>query len=464
MKTYYINCIKKSFLYICISVLILIGAATPILAQPKSSLTPTKQTRVPYQHFTLENGLEVMLIPNNRAPVVYHALWYKVGSADSPAQQSGIAHFLEHLMFKGSQKFPKDTYKRIVNDVGGMQNANTSWDRTLFFVTVAKEYLPIVMEMEADRMHNLVFNKESLEKEKEVVLQERRSVADSQPMELLSEAAQTSFFWEHPYGKPVIGFEKDILNYTLENAQKFYKTWYHPNNAILIIAGDFDVKSIKPLVEQYYGSIPKGNLPERIRPNEPDHHGVTAKIESRSPQLGSSFQKMYRAPNHTTSMRVEAALTLLQDILGDSTFGRLNTSLVENQKMAHSISTAYIGHFYDPFVFNISASPVNASDLQQLESSVEAEIRRLIAEGVSESEVEKAKEQWKFSTRYQLDSLNGLADYFGENLAHGYTLDEIENWLETLNKVTPQEIQEAARAVLENGPEVITYTHHVAQK
>lgn len=461
MKTFYIKKIKK--LYILVSIALFLMGTLGVITPLSAAKPPQNAHNV--QHFTLNNGLEVVVIPNKRAPVVYHSLWYKVGSADSPPQQSGLAHFLEHLMFKGSQKFPRDTFKRILNDLGGTQNANTSWDRTAFFVTVAKEYLPIVMEMEADRMQNLVFNAESLEKEKEVVLQERRSTSDAQPMELLSEAANTSLFWEHPYGKPVIGFEKDILNYNVEKAKTFYQTWYHPNNAILVIAGDVEINSLKPLIEQYYGKISKGVLPERIRAKEPDHHGVVAKIESRSPQLGSSFQKIYRAPNHrSTHLKMEAALTLLQDILGDSTFGRLNTALVENQKLAHVVSAGYTGNFYDPYHFSIAAAPINPSDLHQLESSVEAEIRRLIAEGVTEAEVSKAKEQWKFGTRYQIDSLNGLADYYGENLAHGYKLEDLENWLQILDKVTAKEIQEAAKAVLEKGPEVITYTHHVAQK
>lgn len=418
-----------------------------------------------YQHFTLSNGLEVIIMPNTRAPVVYHALWYKVGSADSPSDKSGLAHFLEHLMFKGSQKFPKDAYKRTINDLGGSQNANTNWDRTAFFVTIAKEYLPIVMEMEADRMQNLVFIPDSVEKEKEVVLQERRSTSDSDPGELLAEAANASFFWEHPYGKPMIGFEEDIQGYTPEDAKAFYTKWYHPNNAILVIAGDVTVDSVKPLIEKYYGKIPKVEIPKRERPLEPDHRGATAKVEMRSPQLGSSFQRIYRAPNRrTANIRAEAVLTLLEDILGDSTFGRLTKNLVENQNIAQYAAARYTGFYYDPYSFIVTASPSNPSDLVQLEASVESEIRRLITDGVTEEELAKAKEQWKFSTRYRLDSLVGLADYFGENLAVGYGLKDLETWLDTLQKVTTEDIQHAAQDVLGRDPEVTAYTYHVTQK
>lgn len=435
----------------------------PILVFGLPSMAMTKE-KFNYQRFELANGLSVLIIPNQRAPVVYHALWYKVGSADSPSGKSGLAHFLEHLMFKGSQKFPKDTYKRTINDLGGSQNANTSWDRTCYYVTIAKEYLPIIMEMEADRMQNLVFIPEVIEKEKGVVLQERRSTIESEPGALLGEAANASFFWEHPYGKPIIGFEEDIQNYQLIDAQSFYNTWYRPNNAILVIAGDITLEEAKPLIEKYYGKIPSGPIPPRQRPIEPKHREATAKIEMRSPQLGASFERIYRAPNYRTAhVQKEAELTLLADILGDTTFGRLPKSLVENQKIAHFVSAKYTG-YQDPYSFTVSAAPLNYSDLQQLESSVEAEIRRLMADGVTDSELSKAKEQWQFSSRYRLDSLHGLADYLGENLSLGYTLEELENWLEALQKVTAKEIQAAAREIFEKGPEVTAYSQHVAQK
>lgn len=429
-----------------------------------SSYTSAKE-QFNYQHFTLENGLEVVVLPNTRAPVVYHSLWYKVGSADSPLNRSGLAHFLEHLMFNGSQKFPKDAFKRTVNDLGGNQNANTTWDRTGYFVTIAKEYLPIVMEMEADRMQNLVFTPEIIQKEKEVVLQERRSTSDAQPEALLGEAANASFFWQHPYGKPIIGFEEEIQQYTLEDAQAFYRQWYRPNNAILIIAGDVTLAQVKPLVETYYGKIPKGEIPKRIRPTEPTHRGATSKVEMRSPQLGASFQRLYQAPNHRTAdIHTEAVLTLLENVLGDSTFGRLTKNLVENQKLANHAGAQYTGSFYDPYSFIVFAAPQNPADLAQLEASVESEIRRLIADGVTDAELTKAKEQWRFSARYRLDSLHGFADHIGENLALGYTLKDLETWLETLEKVTPEEVQNAAKDIFENGPAVAAYTHQVTQK
>lgn len=437
-------------------ILIFLSFLVPIQAEAK--------TRLNHHFYTLKNGLKVVIIPHKGSTAVYHSLWYKVGSADSPPHKHGLAHFLEHLMFNGSQKFPEDTYKRTVNDLGGNQNANTSWDRTVYFVTIAKEYLPLVMEMEADRMQNLILNNEAIAKEKEVVLQERRSTSDAEPGELLREAANASFFWEHPYGKPIIGFEKDIQNYTLEDAKTFYQTWYHPNNAILVIAGDVNINTVKTWVARFYGQIQSKPLPERKRPEEPDHQGASAKIEMRSPRLGSSFQKIYAAPNHRQrGLKTEAILTALENILGNETFGRLTRNLVENQKLAEHALANYTGNFYDPYSFTISAAPKNATDLHQLESSVEAEVRRLISDGVTEEELNKAKEQWQFSTRYSLDSLQGKADFFGENLAAGYSIMDLNSMEDSLQQVTKEEVQTLAKEVLGPGPRVTTYTHNVAQ-
>lgn len=425
----------------------------------------TAKEQFNYHHSTLKNGLQVIILPNHRAPVVYHAVWYKVGSADSPVNLSGIAHFLEHMMFKGSKNFPGDSFKRVLNNLGGSHNANTTWDRTGFFVTIAKDYLPTVMEMEADRMHHLSILEEDLSKEREVVLQERRSTSDSKDMQLVSEAANASFFWQHPYGKPVIGFEEHIRQYNPENVRQFYETWYRPSNAILVIAGDVEVETLLPQIEQYYGQIPYKEPTERNRPQEPKHRSVTAKVEIRSPQVNSYFEKIYRAPNHrTANIHQEAVLCLLQDILGDPSYGRLNQTLVENYKLAHFISVGYTGSYYDPFSFNIAAAPTNASDLPKLEASIDAEIRHVSTEGIREDELKKAKEQRKFEYLYLHDSLHGIADYFGEHMALGYSIADLENWLDILESVKKDEIKTAAKEILGVQPEVTIYTDHVATR
>jgi len=430
------------------------------------ALNAKEQTENRYIHYTLENGLEVVILPNNKAPVVYHSLWYKVGSADSPEDKTGLAHFLEHLMFKGTTRFPNDTFKRTVTDLGGEQNANTSWDRTVYYVTLAKEHLPVVMEMEADRMQQLSITDLIVDKEKDVVLQERRSVVDARPEACLMEAANHAFFWEHPYGKPVIGYEEDIRQYTKEDALQFYQTWYTPNNAILVIAGDVEINTLKPLIQKFYGSLKGQKSPPRHYKSEPQHRSATMEVKIRDPQIGSVFfQRLYAAPNfRKNGLRTEAIFSLLQQLLGDDTFGRLSKSLVQQQKLAQTTTAQYIGYFYDPYSFTVTGVPTNTTDLFLLEASIESEIRRLMNEGVLETELQIAKEQANYHFQYRQDSIQGLAYLVGESLSVGYTLKDLDDWPSIMQSISNDEIKAAAKSIFLSGPAVTAYGYPVAEK
>ena len=433
-----------------------------ILAPP--SFATNKQT-LNFESLTLKNGLQVIIVPNHRAPVVYHSIWYKVGSADSPYNKTGIAHFVEHLMFKGTKKFPKDTYKKTINKLGGNQNAGTHWDKTVYFVTIAKEYLPKIMELEADRMTNLNFSDEDFKKEKNVVLQERRqTTGDALPEGRLMEAANANLFWHHPYGKPVIGFKDHIEQYTKKDVLDFHNKWYAPNNAVLVIAGDITSADVKPLLKKYYEPIKrKRGLPLRERAKEPDHSNTTAKAEIRDPQLKNMFfERIYQAPNHRTStVQKEAALMLLSKILGDDANGRLHKSLVEQQKTAHSAYANYTGYLLDPYGFSIMAEPVNAIDFTSLEAAVEAEIQRLIANGITEEELNIAKKEYLLQYRYGHDSLHAIAEDIGENLAYGYSIQEIRDWLTIVEKTTVEEINNAAKEIFEKPASVVAYSYPI---
>ncbi len=269
-----------------------------------------------------------------------------------------------------------------------------------------------------------------------------------------------------PYGKPIIGYEEHIQQYTKEDALNFYQNWYVPNNAILVIAGDVNIESLKTEIQHHYGSLKPKPLSVRHRATEPKHRDTTAKIEIRDPKIaGAFFQRIYPAPNfRIAGIHQEAALTLLQDILGDGTYGKLTQALVENQKLAHFITAHYTGYYYDPYSFTISASPINSSDLSLLETSIEAEIRRIIFEGVTENELNTAKQQWEFESQYRRDSLHGMANYFGENISVGYTFESLEKWLTTIQAVTKEDIKIAAKNILNTGPTVTIYAHPVIQK
>ena len=418
---------------------------------------------IDFDTITLNNGLLVIVVPNHRAPVVYHSIFYKIGSADSPHDKTGIAHFVEHLMYKGTKKFPKDTYKITINKLGGIQNATTTWDRTAFFVTIAKEYLPQIMELEADRMTNLAFSEEDFNKEKTVVLQERRQRTDAMPEGRLMEAANASFFWHHPYGKPIIGFKKHIEQYTQQDVLHFHEQWYAPNNAILVIAGDITVAEVTPLLKKYYEPIKKKNLPVRQRSEEPDHGNTTAKVEIRDPQLKNMFfERIYQAPNHRTStIQQNAALTLLANILGDETNGRLHKAFVEQQKTAHAAYANYIGELLDPHSFTITAVPVNVIDFVPLEAAIEAEVKRLVANGITAKELAIAKKEHLLQYRYHHDSLRDIADSIGESIAQGYSIEEVKNWMSTVEKISIAEINTIAKEILGKPAAVVSYSYPI---
>lgn len=418
------------------------------------------------ESFKLSNGLEVVLIPINRAPVVYHAIWYKVGSADSPQNKSGLAHFVEHLMFKGTNKYPADSFKTIVNKLGGDLYAGTHLDQTVYSITIAKEYLEKIMDLESDRMTNLVFKQNEVAKELQVVLQERRQQIEANPDQLLSEATYAAFFWQHPYGKPIIGFRDHMESYNVEDASKFYHSWYAPNNAILVISGDIDQNTIKPLIDKYYGSIAAKSLPDRasLRGVEPNHNNCTIKTELKDTKLSAHYwRSMYMATNHATDFNSYAALTLLEFILGDDSFGRLRKNLVDQQKIAFSANAEYSGNMLDPMDFSITVIPINSIDSLKTENLVLAEINNLLVHGVNIDELNNAKLQYSTYFRFNHDSIVNIANFFGNNLVHGFSLEQIKNWLTTLQNISIDEINESAKQLFTKPPRVITYAYPIIE-
>ncbi len=430
-----------------------------------SHTTLAKQVSI--ENFKLDNGLEVVLLPNNRAPVVYHGLWYKAGSADSPYNKTGLAHFVEHLMFKGTVKYPGDSFKLIINNLGGSQDANTSWDRTAYSITIAKEYLEKIMELESDRMANLAFNHNDVSKELQVILQERRQEIESKPSRLLAEATNAAFFWQHPYGRPIIGYRNHMEGYTFNDAQLFYQTWYAPNNAILVIAGDISKDNIMPLINKYYANIPAKKLPDKTeaREIEPNHNNCTTKVELRDTKLQQAYwESIYTAPNHNTaSVKTEAALDLLQFVLGEESLGRLRKILVDNQKIAFSATTSYSGGMIDPYSFSITVSPINVIDTAMTEYLVASEINNLLTNGINNNEFETAKQQYINYFRFNHDSIISISQLVGENLAHGYTLNEIKNILTILQSISVQQVNDAARLVFSKPPKVIAYAYPIIE-
>ena len=338
---------------------------------------------------------------------------------------------------------------------------------TNYSITIAKEYIETVMELEADRMLNLAFNQNDVTKELQVVLQERRQRTDSNPNQALAEATNAAFFWQHPYGKPIIGFKHHIESYTYDDAVNFYQTWYAPNNAILVISGDISKNTIMPLINKYYGAIEAKKIPNRslIRAKEPFHNNCSNKVSLRNTKLSQNYwAALYSAPNHSSKdVTTEAALNLLEFILGEESFGRLRKNLVDQQKIAFTANAIYTGYMLEPYNFAIYVSPVNVIDTAITEHLVLAEINNLLNNGVNTEELENAKKQYSIYFRFKHDSITNIADFVGSNLAYNYQLEDIKNWLTILQNVSLKQINDAATLVFDKPPEVVSYAYPIIE-
>lgn len=396
----------------------------------------------------LDNGMQVVLVPNHRVPVVTHMVWYRVGSADETANESGIAHFLEHLMFKGTKKRKSGEFSEIVARNGGQENAFTSTDYTAYYQTIAVDRLEMVMEMEADRMTNLTITPDQVEPERLVVLEERRSRIENEPGSILSEQLNAALFLAHPYRNPVIGWKHDIENLNIDRILAFYKRWYAPNNAILVVAGDITMEKLKPLAEKYYGVIPRQPDTIRQRAKEPPQQAErrVTMHDKRVPQ--PSWRRTYVAPGMQWGDNKHAyPLDVLSDIFGSGSSSRLYRSLVIDQKLAIGAGAYYSGDDRGPGRFTVYASPLPGVDMETLEAAVEKEIAKLVAEGISADELARAKTRVQSEAIYARDSLSGGARVLGSALAAGLSIADVENWPDEIAKVTLAAVQDAAKTV-----------------
>ena len=338
--------------------------------------------------FTLKNGMVVVVIPNHRVPVVTHMVWYKVGSADEPPGKSGTAHLLEHLMFKGTRKLASGEFSRILARNGGRENAFTSHDYTGYYQSIAVDRLEMVMEMEADRMTNLVFDAKEVEPERQVIFEERRNRTGNNPSALLAEHVNATLYLNHPYRRPIIGWEHEIRGLTIADLKSFYRRWYAPNNAVLIVAGDVTAAELRPLAETYYGKIPARSVPERKRAAEPPSHAPRS-VTLRSPRVRQpSVSIAYLAPSYNSEGGEHAyALQILDEILGGGTTSRLYRSLVVEQALAAGAGSSYSSAAYDLSSFNFHASPRPGIELEKVEAALREQIARVRKDGVTEDEV-----------------------------------------------------------------------------
>ncbi|WGF87113.1 M16 family metallopeptidase [Marinivivus vitaminiproducens] len=405
--------------------------------------------------FTLENGMKVVVIPNRRAPVVSHWVWYNVGSADSPLGQSGIAHFLEHLMFKGTDTIPPGEFSRRIARNGGNDNAFTSNDFTAYFQNIARDRLEMVMEMEADRMTNLRLRDEDVLPERDVVLEERSQRVDNDPGARLGEALDNAQFMHHPYRLPIIGWRHEMAQYDREKALAFYRDHYAPNNAVLIVAGDVDAAELRPLAERIYGSIPPRDLPPRTRVQEPPQEAARRVTLSDPRVRQPSMSRSYLAPSYSAGDTAQAyPLQVLAEVLGGGGTSRLYRELVVNQQLAVGVGAFYRPTALDLSSFRVYATPRPGVDLEAVEAAVDAEIRKVLAEGVTEDEVARARKRMSAASVYARDSLGTAARTLGTALTTGRTVEDVEAWPDRIRAVTAEQVNAAAKAVLVAGHSV----------
>jgi zinc protease len=399
--------------------------------------------------FSLGNGLDVVVLPDRRAPVVTHMVWYRNGSADDPLRKSGIAHFLEHLMFKGTAKYPAGEFSKIVAGLGGQENAFTSYDYTAYFQRVPKAHLARVMDYEADRMANLAFDEAVVAPERDVVLEERRMVVDANPQAQLTEEMMAASFLHHPYGIPIIGWQHEIESLNRDDAFTYYRRFYTPENAILVVAGDTDTDEVRRLAETTYGAVAaNGGRPVRQRAGEPAPRAARRVTVSDARVEQPLIYKSFLAPSYRADLKAGLALDLAAAILGEGPTSRLYRALVVEKGLAAAAQGYYMGSLLDAGRLVFSLSPRPGADLAALEQAFADEIRRFCDGGPSESELTRQKTRLVAETIFSRDSQSSMARTFGAALAVGDTVADVLAWPARIEAVTAQEVRAAADAVL----------------
>lgn len=400
--------------------------------------------------FQLDNGMQVVVIPDRRAPIVTHMVWYKVGSADEPPGKSGIAHFFEHLMFKGTTNHKAGEFDAAISKIGGSNNAFTSYDYTAYYETVTPEALGEMMGFEADRMRNLILSDEVIATERDVILEERRSRIDNNPDALLDEEVSATLYQNQPYRIPVIGWKQEMEQLNRADAKTFYDHYYTPNNAVLVVAGDVEPEAVKALAEKTYGKLARGpDLPPRIRPVEPDQD-TERTVTLRDARVSvPSFSTQWVVPSYHTQKDGEAeALDLLAEILGGGSRSRLYQQLVVKQGIAASAGASFQGTMLDDTSFAVYGAPRGDAKLADVEAAANAEVAKIAKDGVTDEELDKAKDRFVRSMIFARDKQASMANIFGATLTTGGDVQDVERWPDRIREVTADQIKAVAARYL----------------
>lgn len=424
-------------------------SATSAFATPKDDVT----------HFTLENGMDVVVIEDHRAPAVTHMVWYRAGSADEFPGTSGVAHFLEHLLFKGTENMEPGELSATVARNGGTDNAFTSYDYTAYFQRVAADRLELMMRLESDRMVNLRLDEEDILTEREVIIEERNQRTENNPAALFREQKSAAQYLNHRYGVPVIGWRHEMVSLDLDAALEYYERFYAPNNAILVVAGDVEPDDVRTLAEEYYGILPPNPaLENRARPQEPPQT-AERRVIFRDARVAQPYvSRSYLAPERDSgAQREAAALTLLAELLGGGTTSYLAEQLQFEREKAVYAGSWYSGDRLDDTSFTVVVVPKDGVTVEEAEALMDETLADYIERGVDSEALERVKMQLRASQIYARDDVGELARLYGGALAIGLTVEDVQAWPDILQSVTEEEIIAAARSVFNKDRAVTGY-------
>ena len=400
--------------------------------------------------YVLDNGMEVVVIEDNRAPVVVHMLWYKVGSADELVGASGVAHFLEHLLFKATDVLASGEFSATVAANGGSDNAFTSYDYTAYFQRIASDRLELMMQMESNRMNNLQITAADVETERQVVLEERNQRTENSAGALAREQFRAAQFQNHRYGVPIIVWKHEMEQLDLTDALDFYDLYYSPNNAVLVVAGDVQPDEVLALAEQYYGVIPaEANLPVRERPQEPPQR-AERRITYVDQRVSQPYLvRSYLAPERDPGAQTEAAaLVYLADLLGGSSFtSALGQALQFDTQTAIFTSASYDGSNLDNGTFSLVVAPSVGVSLSEAETAMDDTVTAFLDAPIDPARMESIRTQLRASEVYAKDNVQGLARRYGAALTQSLTIADVQDWPDILQAVTEDDIKAVAAKV-----------------
>ncbi len=380
--------------------------------------------------FTLDNGMQVVVVEDHRAPVVQHMLWYRAGSADEPKGSSGVAHFLEHLLFKATDKMESGEFSSVVAANGGRDNAFTSYDYTAYFQRVAADRLELMMTMEADRMKNIRLTPENIATERDVIIEERNQRTENNPQALFGEQLSAAQYLNHRYGTPIIGWMHEMEELDLDDALGFYELYYSPNNTILVVSGDVTPDEVRALSEKHYGPIPMNpDLPERLRTEEPRQNAERRAIFRDARVAQPYISRSYLVPERDSgAQETAAALTILSEILGGGTTSYFTEKLQFDTQVSTFTAAWYSGVSLDDTTFRMVIVPSEGVSLEEGEAALDQAVAEFLETGVDAEQLERIKLQIRASEIYAQDNVDGIANRYGRALTSGLTIDDVEAW------------------------------------